>query len=75
MFATFNTMPTTSPVIWWFSRLYLYTFIALFIYCVLSLFIAIIMDSYEVIKVGADVAISQSSTKTFCRVATAELGF
>lgn len=37
-------------MIWWFSRIYLYLFIALFIYVVLSLFIAIIMDSYDTIK-------------------------
>lgn len=36
-------------MIWWFSRIYLYMFVALFIYVVLSLFIAIIMDSYDTI--------------------------
>ena len=41
---------TEDTMIWWFSRIYLYLFIALFIYVVLSLFIAIIMDSYDTIK-------------------------
>ncbi|XP_054154406.1 mucolipin-3-like [Oppia nitens] len=50
LFATFAITNTNSTMIWWFSRLYLYSFIILFIYVVLSLFIAIIMDSYETIK-------------------------
>ena len=51
MFATFSSTPANSgPLIWSFSRVYLYLFIALFIYVVLSLFIAIIMDTYELIK-------------------------
>lgn len=37
-------------MIWWFSRIYLYTFISLFIYVVLSLCISIIMDSYDIVK-------------------------
>lgn len=52
MFATFAGMSERSPLVWWFSRLYLYSFISLFIYVVLSLFIALIMDTYETIKVG-----------------------
>jgi len=51
MFATFAGLSTpTSPLLWWFARAYLYSFIALFIYVVLSLFIALIMDAYETIK-------------------------
>lgn len=51
MFATFAVLdPKGQSIIWWFSRLYLYSFICLFIYVVLSLFISIIMDSYETIK-------------------------
>ena len=50
MFATFAITETDDPMIWWFSRIYLYLFIALFIYVVLSLFISIIMDSYDTIK-------------------------
>ena len=51
MFATFYiTDAQQLPIIWWFSRIYLYLFVCLFIYVVLSLFIALIMDSYETIK-------------------------
>ncbi|XP_069169332.1 mucolipin-3-like [Procambarus clarkii] len=50
MFATFSSTSGKDPVVWWFSRLYLYSFISLFIYVILSLFIAIIMDAYETIK-------------------------
>lgn len=50
MFATFSSTSGKDPVVWWFSRIYLYTFISLFIYVILSLFIAIIMDAYETIK-------------------------
>ena len=51
MFATFSSTPDGSgSLVWGFSRVYLYIFIALFIYVVLSLFIAIIMDTYELIK-------------------------
>lgn len=51
MFATFAVLdPKGQNVIWWFSRVYLYSFICLFIYVVISLFISIIMDSYETIK-------------------------
>lgn len=52
MFATFAGMSERSALVWWFSRLYLYSFISLFIYVVLSLFIALIMDTYETIKVN-----------------------
>ena len=55
MFATFAGMSERSPLVWWFSRLYLYSFISLFIYVVLSLFIALIMDTYETIKVRPSV--------------------
>ena len=51
MFATFAGMSERSLLVWWVSRLYLYSFISLFIYVVLSLFIALIMDTYETIKV------------------------
>ncbi|XP_015784554.1 mucolipin-3 [Tetranychus urticae] len=50
MYATFATLSTRDPVIWWFSRIYLYSFISLFIYVVLSLFISIIMDAWDIIK-------------------------
>jgi len=50
VFATFAYLQESSPFVWWFSRLYLYSYVLLFIYIVLSLFIAILMDSYETIK-------------------------
>ncbi|XP_076066914.1 mucolipin-3-like isoform X3 [Oratosquilla oratoria] len=50
MFATFSSTSGKDPLVWWFSRLYLYSFISLFIYVILSLFIAIIMDAYETVK-------------------------
>ncbi|XP_059485674.1 mucolipin-3-like isoform X2 [Neocloeon triangulifer] len=50
MFATFSIMSDKSMMLWWFCRIYLYSFIALFIYVVLSLFISLIMDAYETIK-------------------------
>ena len=50
MFATFSSTPANSSLVWGFSRVYLYVFIALFIYVVLSLFISIIMDTYELFK-------------------------
>lgn len=50
MFATFSIMSSKSQMLWWFSRIYLYSFIGLYIYVVLSLFIAVIMDAYDTIK-------------------------
>ncbi|XP_063827995.1 mucolipin-3-like [Ostrinia nubilalis] len=50
MFATFSIMSKKSPMLWWFSRVYLYSFISLYIYVVLSLFISVIMDAYDTIK-------------------------
>ncbi|XP_063331448.1 mucolipin-1a [Pelmatolapia mariae] len=50
MFVTFAEMQETSPLVWLFSQVYLYTFISLFIYMVLSLFIALITGAYETIK-------------------------
>lgn len=50
MYATFSILTVKSPMLWWFSRVYLYIFICLYIYVVLSLFISIIMDAYETIK-------------------------
>lgn len=50
MFATFTTMSSKSDMLWWFSRIYLYSFISLYIYVVLSLFISVIMDAYDTIK-------------------------
>ncbi|XP_028283346.1 mucolipin-3 [Parambassis ranga] len=50
MYGTFMKMRDKSYMVWFFSRLYLYSFISLFIYMVLSLFIAVITDTYETIK-------------------------
>ncbi|RXG68941.1 Mucolipin-3 [Armadillidium vulgare] len=37
MFATFTSTIGKDAIVWWFSRIYLYTFISLFIYVILSL--------------------------------------
>ncbi|XP_019870651.2 mucolipin-3-like [Aethina tumida] len=50
MFATFSMMSNKSNILWWFSRIYLYSFISLYIYIILSLFISVIMDAYDTIK-------------------------
>lgn len=50
LYATFATMSSKSQMLWWFSRIYLYSFISLYIYVVLSLFISVIMDAYDTIK-------------------------
>ena len=52
MYVTFSATMTDNPVVWYYSRVYLYVFISLFIYAVLNLFIAVIMDTYETIKVS-----------------------
>lgn len=49
MFVTFAEMEHSSPLVWIFSQIYLYTFISLFIYMVLSLFIALITGAYDTI--------------------------
>ncbi|XP_017774094.1 PREDICTED: mucolipin-3-like [Nicrophorus vespilloides] len=50
MFATFSIMSNKSTMLWWFSRIYLYSFISLYIYVILNLFITVINDAYETIK-------------------------
>lgn len=65
MFATFAGMSERSLVVWWFSRLYLYSFISLFIYVVLSLFIALIMDTYETIKMYYTEGFPKSDLRQF----------
>lgn len=50
MFASFAITLDKNNLIWWYSRIYFYSFISLFIYVVISLFISVIMDSYETIK-------------------------
>lgn len=66
LFATFSMLGTDSPIIWYFSRAYVYVFIFLFIYVVLSLFIAIIMDSYETIKDYYSQGILESRVQVNC---------
>jgi len=65
MFPTFAGMSERSLLIWWVSRIYLYTFISLFIYVVLSLFIALIMDTYETIKMYYTEGFPKSDLRQF----------
>ncbi|XP_065209550.1 mucolipin-3-like isoform X2 [Planococcus citri] len=50
MFATFTILETDSRIVWWYCRIYIYSFIMLFIYVILSLFLSVIIDAYETIK-------------------------
>ncbi|KPJ02154.1 Mucolipin-3 [Papilio xuthus] len=65
MFATFSIMSKKSPMLWWFSRVYLYSFISLYIYVVLSLFISVIMDAYDTIKQYYSEGFPKSDLQTF----------
>lgn len=65
MFATFSIMSNKSPLLWWFSRIYLYSFISLYIYVVLSLFISVIMDAYETIKLYYNEGFPKSDLQNF----------
>lgn len=51
LFPTFETLATKSLMLWWFCRIYLYSFLCLYIYVVLSLFISVIMDAYDTVKI------------------------
>ncbi|KAI4798252.1 hypothetical protein KUCAC02_022177, partial [Chaenocephalus aceratus] len=55
---TFAAMERSSPLVWVFSQVYLYTFISLFIYMVLSLFIALITGAYDTITTKEPVRVS-----------------
>lgn len=72
MFATFSIMPMKSPMLWWYCRFYLYTFISLYIYVVLSLFISIIMDAYETIKLYYKEGFPKSDVQAFMASCTDE---
>ena len=72
MFATFSIMPLKSPMLWWYARFYLYTFISLYIYVVLSLFISIIMDAYETIKLYYKEGFPKSDVQAFMASCTDE---
>lgn len=50
MFASFFSTDALDPLIWVFSRAYLYSFVSLFMWIVLSIFLAVIMDAYESVK-------------------------
>ncbi|CAG9861904.1 unnamed protein product [Phyllotreta striolata] len=65
MFATFSIMSNKSPLLWWFSRIYLYAFISLYIYIILSLFISVIMDAYDTIKVCYKEGFPKTSLECF----------
>lgn len=65
MFATFSMSSFKSPMLWWYSRIYLYSFISLYIYVVLSLFIAVIMDAYDTIKVYYRDGFPKNDLQTF----------
>lgn len=65
MFATFSIMSSKSSLLWWFSRIYLYSFISLYIYVILSLFISVIMDAYDTIKQYYTVGFPLSDLKHF----------
>ncbi|KAJ8911430.1 hypothetical protein NQ315_005963 [Exocentrus adspersus] len=65
MFATFSIMATKSTLLWYFHRLYLYSFISLYIYIILSLFISVIMDAYETIKLYYNEGFPKSSLECF----------
>lgn len=50
IFTTFSATVTQNELVWYYARIYLYTFICLFSYAVLNLFIAVILEAYETIK-------------------------
>ncbi|CAK9806392.1 Mcoln3 [Anthophora quadrimaculata] len=70
MFATFSMTSFESPMLWWYSRIYLYTFISLYIYVVLSLFISVIMDAYDTIKVYYRDGFPKNDLQTFIAACT-----
>jgi len=72
MFATFSIMSTKSMMLWWYSRIYLYSFISVYIYVVLSLFIAVIMDAYDTIKIYYNEGFPKSDLHAFIGVTTLE---
>ncbi|XP_068618822.1 mucolipin-3-like [Battus philenor] len=72
MFATFSVMSKKSPMLWWFSRVYLYSFISLYIYVVLSLFISVIMDAYDTIKQYYSEGFPKSDLQAFIGEASIE---
>jgi len=72
MFATFSITSSKSAVLWWYSRIYLYSFISLYIYVVLSLFISVIMDAYDTIKIYYREGFPKNDLQTFIAPCTDE---
>ncbi|KAH0947171.1 hypothetical protein HN011_010758 [Eciton burchellii] len=72
MFATFSITFSKSAVLWWYSRIYLYSFISLYIYVVLSLFISVIMDAYDTIKIYYREGFPKNDLQTFIAPCTEE---
>lgn len=72
MFATFSIPSYKSSMLWWYSRIYLYTFISLYIYVVLSLFISVIMDAYDTIKIYYRDGFPKNDLQTFIAACTDE---
>ncbi|KAF2883253.1 hypothetical protein ILUMI_22923 [Ignelater luminosus] len=72
MFATFSIMSNKSTMLWWYSRVYLYSFISMYIYVVLSLFIAVIMDAYDTIKIYYTDGFPKSDLHAFIGVTNLE---
>ncbi|XP_021924112.1 mucolipin-3-like isoform X2 [Zootermopsis nevadensis] len=72
MYATFSIMSFKSPMLWWYSRIYLYCFICLYIYVVISLFISVIMDAYDTIKLYYKSGFPKSDLRVFVAACTDE---
>lgn len=72
MFATFSIMSNKSSMLWWYSRIYLYSFISLYIYIILSLFISVIMDAYDTIKLYYNEGFPKSDIHAFIGVTNME---
>lgn len=72
MFATFSITSFESPILWWYSRIYLYTFSSLYIYVVLSLFISVIIDAYDTIKMYYRDGFPKNDLQTFISMCTDE---
>ncbi|XP_043261130.1 mucolipin-3-like isoform X2 [Colletes gigas] len=72
MFATFTITSFKSTMLWWYFRIYLYTFISLFIYVILSLFISVIMDAYDTIKIYYRDGFPKNDLQTFIAACTDE---
>ncbi|XP_011505825.1 PREDICTED: mucolipin-3-like [Ceratosolen solmsi marchali] len=70
MFATFSITSYKSSMLWWYSRIYLYSFISLYIYVVLSLFISVIMDAYDTIKLYYRDGFPKNDLQSFISVCT-----